>query len=421
MKKTFKQLITIISIFNIGGISLSLSSCGRHKDSVSFNTFMKSANHDAQTIITSDRYKSFGVSDYWGSAILDPIKINQRISGIFEPASQKLKADTAGSFEEMFNYDTHNTIALVMFKGKKGDLRTQVYKSSKVIFNSWNNRKYLADNWNDFDNGPSYIISKFFNAIKTNQTKLVKIFGSNKIANSLRYQGVSKFSISQISGHSYLSIKKQIPRIIMNLRDDTAPLVISTDYTFIITGIDSNTHQNIVNITLHFSTNILHPPILSIDNMTAASFNNTTIISAMSLVDLKAEFNTFLAMKNVSDPTHTFKELWMNNFKILPFTPGSSVKTLILSALNVDSIDKNGTIKLTIKGHIKSNSSVNVYKIKTNPLITDGFHSIKNPQSDSTSYVRFSKTNYGFSDPQVWGKDSLATTMFNIFRLTYSG
>ncbi len=426
MKKILKSIIAAGIMFGTGSISLSLASCGSgHKGGGGgvFNDFAKAANNDGKAIITSDKYKAFGATDYWGSAILDPTTISQKLVAMIDvtnPQVPKLAQDTSAAFEEAFSYDAKNTVALVMMKGKKGDPIGQVYNNSKAVFNAWEHKNYVSGNWNDYDDGASYNVSKFFNTIKTDQTQLVKIFGANTQANTLNYQGVSKFSINKISAKSHLDSPTGQTQWLTNLQAGAGGgFAISTDYTFTMTGSDSTSNEAVVNISTNFSTNSTTTTGPNASTMTAKSFNNTVITNAVTSDEIKTELNAFLGMNNPSDTSegaHTFKQTWMGRFG---FLPGGS-PTLTLTSLSVDSVDTTtGVISLTAIGSSSSNNLGvgTTYHIKTNPLITDGFHSVKNQSEDKTAFARLSKANYGFSDSKVWGDGPFEQTMINIFHV----
>ncbi len=422
MKKTWKSFMATMVALSTNMIVLGFAtSCSKHyqQKPLSFQQFSKTANSDGLAVVTSDKYKSFGVNHYWGSAILDPEKINIKLSGIVDLPTNFLNQDVNASFEQLFNYDGQNTITLVMIKGQKGSTYQQLLHSSRVIFNSWNHQAYVASNWSDYDNAPNYNVSQFFDNLKTNQNSLMALFSSNHKSDSLNYSGITKFSLNKISAKSYLRYSKTKTNfIISNIVKNG--LAIDSDYTIILIGIDGTNNEKVINVTTHFSINADAPIAPKVDALVASSFNDTQITSGATPDQIKAELNSFLNSNNPYDEPNNFKKTWLDKFKVYRDQTETNTKTVTLSSLKINQIEPDGTIWLIATGSgINSNNLGEItYNIKTDKLITNGFHSALSPNKVETTYARFSKINYHFDSAETWGDNYLQETMLNIFRLT---
>ncbi len=371
--------------------------------------FKTVCDNDANNVIVS--HPSFGVTDYWGiggiSAPDDAKLVDNLIKNIFNNVDEKgnFKVAVHGAFEEPLDSDINNTIAMVFLTAKKGDSWTNIYNNSKIIFNSWNNKSYDTQNWGDHDISPNYSINKFYDSLKTDQTKLLSIFGGAQTdKNHLMHSKATKLTVNNLTGNSHLIWPNE--SLNNNLSFDDKNIVpITTTYTLSMTASDDT--SNIVNIKSHFSFKKGNT-IPTSKNITASTFSDTTTTSALSPTDVKNELSNFLAMNDIADKS-TFREAWKSQITYLD-SSSSQKKLLNAKSITIGDISDTGEISIAV---VDSNGKT--INLTTTATISNGFSGINNTNE---TYARFIKANYGFSDQNKWDFDqNLANTMLSIFKL----
>ncbi len=375
---------------------------------VSWATFKTSGANDANNVMTS--HSSFGVTNYWGTIGISKEETDKLVANFMKnitnniDSNNNLKTDINGAFEEPFDSDNTNTIAMAFITGKKGESLTQVYADSNIIFNSWDNKNYDTKNWNNHDDSPNYTINKFYENLKTDQGELIKIFSKNTgdSAKGLKYQGTNKLTMQSLTSNSHLILNPS--SLNKNQLSDDKLFPITTTYTLSMTASDNT--SNIVNIKSNFLFK-KGDTIPTTTNITTDMFSHTTTTSALSPTDVKSELRNFLAMKDITGKS-TFDEAWRT--QITYQAPSSQKQLLNAKSITIGNVSDTGEISIAVVD--PNGTTVN---LTTTATISNGFSGINNPNE---AYARFIKANYGFSDQNKWdsGQD-LANTMLSIFKL----
>ncbi len=278
MIKVIKIIFASSFTLSISTIAITSVSCGNtnNNNEDTFLKFQEATTADAAHIMDSPIYSSFGVTSYWGTVGISDSE-TKKLTDNFTmnitnniDSNNNLKTDVNGAFEEPFDTDAKNTVAMVFLKGKKGDSLNSVYNSSKVIFNSWNQKNYDSINWSNQNISPNYSINKFYDSLKTDQTQLTKIFGSNSINTKLMYSGASKFTLNSLKSESHLIYNNSSSRS-LNLSDNNN-YAITTKYTLSMTASDSSMKIVNINSDFWFKNGDTVP---NSKNIIASNFSNT--------------------------------------------------------------------------------------------------------------------------------------------------
>ncbi len=408
MKKLIKIIFAGGFVLSCGAIAMSNVSCSK-KAKKTFLDFQKSGADDADYIIIS--HPGFRVTDYWGSAGISKEETAKLAANFMKntknniDSNNNLKTDINGAFEEPFDSDNTNTIAMAFITGKKGQSIIKVFADSNIIFNSWDNKNYDTKNWHNHDDSPNYSINKFYDNLKIDQRELIKIFGNNTgdSAKGLKYQGTNKLTMQSLISLSHLIYTPSSLNKIQFSNDDKL-FPITTTYTLSMTASDDT--SNIVNIKSNFSFKKVDI-IPTTSNITVATFSDTIITSALAPTDVKSELTNFLAMNNIANKS-TFDEAWRT--EITYQAPSSKKQIENAKSITITNVSDKGEISIAVLD--KENVTIN---LTTTAIISNGFSGTNN---SNEAYARFTKANYGFSDQSKWESGQhLANTMLLILKL----
>ncbi len=416
MNKIIKAIFASSLALSCGGVAISNVSCG-HKNATpvkgTFLYFQTASANDHHNIIK--KHPSFKYSDYLGSIGISISETNNFNDNYIRHIGSKLNAngilknDVSGVFEEPFNTDINNTVAMVFLKGESGQSLRDVYDNSKIIFNSWDNQSYSINNWADKDNSPNYYMNQFSDNLKTDQGSLMKIFGSNNDdTKGLRYQGTSEFEINNLIGVSHLEhvSKKKL----FNSKANDSLFPIMTNYTLVITAKDNDSDIVIIKSDFSFQKGDKIP---TSKNITDELFSHTEISSALTVTDVKLELTNFLELPSL-DKSTTFKQVW-KKYVWYYNKAGKQTRMINPKSITIGNIGDKGEISVAVVDPT-GRTSLNLI---TRTTISTGFGSTPHPKDNDTkkSYARFINANYDFSDADTWDDSNLALAMMSVFHL----
>ncbi len=418
MKKLIKTIFAGGFALSCGAIAITNVSCGKKSggggDGSTFSAFQKAGSDDANNIMTS--HKSFGVTNYWGTAGIsdeETAKLGANFLKFIQnnvDTSANFKTDVNGAFEEPFDTDATNTIAMAFLTAKKGDPITNIFSNAKIIFNSWDKKSYDSKNWGDQDVSPDYSINKFYDSLKTDQKKLLTILGGAQTDNAhLMYAKASKFTLNSLTGNSHLSGLSPSLNKNWSLNVDN-DFPITTTYTLALTSADSV--SNIVNIKSDFSFKKGDTAPTS-TNITDKTFSGTSATSALKASDIQTELKNFLAMPDITGKS-TFEKVWEKQISYIKSGGGGEQVINDATSITIGNVSDKGEILIAVVD--KDGKTIN---LTTTETITKGFGTMDSTKNPDDHYARFVKANYVFEDGQKWGDgpNYLPKTMMSVLDL----
>ncbi len=408
MKKNKKiTFISFVALTGLGAIT-SLTSCGHSSNpnpggDKEFNVFSKLADKDGASTL-----KANGINgDYWGNVAFDEKevtdKINQYLSVSNIDNQGKVKVGFNGTIEQTFGLDQSNTIVLIHMKAAAGDDSQKIMTNSEFLFNSWNKKDYDQYNWQpDYEDVNA---TKFLSDVSTDQTNLVKYYGSylaenggTKDAPAMQYHGITKFD-------RFYDNDKKITLDINSFYNSTSAIV-DINYNFTMDGLDNG--AKIAALDFSFIANKNWTPI-SIENLNKKSLT-VTAKSSIDSNEIKKEFNQFLASKDQSK-NNTFLNNWLIGIETFR-KDGKTLNTIQASSLTVDHVTDKGVIVMKVVATDPNRPKS--YTLETQPLIANGFSAVSDP---TKSFIRFSNANYNFEQGQNFSNDNMTVSLKNILKL----